>query len=54
MPAPQFLPVSPNSYMLTKLDDLLEKITEVNNRLSSLQMKKAKEELQKDSFLTVH
>ncbi|CAF0934419.1 unnamed protein product [Rotaria sordida] len=39
MPIPQFLPTNPNNTMLTKLDDLLGKITEVNNHLSNLELK---------------
>ncbi|CAF4242444.1 unnamed protein product, partial [Rotaria sordida] len=39
MPMPQFLPTHPNNTMLTKLDDLLGKITKVNNHLSSLELK---------------
>ncbi|CAF0913260.1 unnamed protein product [Rotaria sordida] len=39
MPMPQFLPTNPNNTMLTKLDDLLGKITEVNNHLSNLELK---------------
>ncbi|CAF1074271.1 unnamed protein product [Rotaria sordida] len=39
MPIPQFLPTKPNNTMLTKLDDLLGKITEVNNHLSNLELK---------------
>ncbi|CAF3340382.1 unnamed protein product [Rotaria sp. Silwood2] len=39
MPMPQFLPTNPNSTMLTKLDDLLGKITEANNHLSNLELK---------------
>ena len=39
MPASQLLQFSTNNPMLTKLDDLLEKITEVNNRFSSLELK---------------
>ncbi|CAF4053491.1 unnamed protein product, partial [Rotaria sordida] len=38
MPMPQFLPTNPNNTMLTKLDDLLGKITEVNNHLSNLEL----------------
>ncbi|CAF3843917.1 unnamed protein product, partial [Rotaria sordida] len=39
MPMPQFLPTNSNNTMLTKLDDLLGKITEVNNHLSNLELK---------------
>ncbi|CAF2970823.1 unnamed protein product [Rotaria sp. Silwood2] len=39
MPMPQFVPTNPNYTMLTKLDDLLGKITEVNNHLSNLELK---------------
>ncbi|CAF1282535.1 unnamed protein product [Rotaria sordida] len=39
MPMPQFLPTNPNNTMLTKLDDLLGKITKVNNHLSNLELK---------------
>ncbi|CAF3453526.1 unnamed protein product [Rotaria socialis] len=39
MPTPQYLPTNHNNTMLTKLDDLLGKITEVNNHLSNLESK---------------
>ncbi|CAF3276478.1 unnamed protein product [Rotaria socialis] len=42
MPRPQYLPTNHNNTMLTKLDDLLEKITEVNNHLSNLESKYSK------------
>ncbi|CAF4346147.1 unnamed protein product, partial [Rotaria sp. Silwood2] len=39
MPMPQFVPTNPNNTMLTKLDGLLGKITEVNNHLSNVELK---------------
>ncbi|CAM4762027.1 unnamed protein product [Rotaria magnacalcarata] len=42
MPRPQYLPTNHNNTMLTKLDDLLGKITEVNNHLSNIESKYSK------------
>ncbi|CAF3328732.1 unnamed protein product [Rotaria sp. Silwood2] len=42
MPMPQFVPTNLNNTMLIKLDDLLGKITEVNNHLSNLELKDGK------------
>ena len=39
MPLPQHPPSNINNSMLTKLDDLLRKITEINNHLSNLELK---------------